>query len=143
MVKFRQIVTRTKGEAEKILRRLNDGEDMSELARTCSIAPDTENGGDVGWISGEDLDESMGRVIFSLPVGEKSPIVKTGYGYHIFEVLSELPEGFKSLPEAMTEIKLKLFCKKEAFHYKKWLETLRTLFPVKINQELLRTLELG
>ena len=143
MVKFRQIVIGDKAEAEKIWRRLKQGEDMDRLARKYSIAPEADNGGEVGWVAEEHLDTSMSKVIFSLPIGKISPVVKTVHGFHIFKVLSKRPAGIQSLPEAITEIESKLFYQKEAQFYKKWLSELKDTFPVEINADLLKTLELG
>jgi peptidyl-prolyl cis-trans isomerase C len=142
MLKFRQIVTGDKEAAEKIWKQLQQGQDMAQLAREYSITPDAENGGEVGWISEENLEESMGKTIFSLPVGKVSPIVKTTYGYHIFKVLSKRPAGAESLPEAFTEIESKLYYEKESQFYQKWISGLRDIIPVKINKDLLKTLEL-
>jgi len=143
MVKFQQIVMGDKAEAEKIWRRLKQGEDMGQLARKYSIAPEADNGGEVGWIAEEHLETSMGKVIFSLPIGKISPVVKTVHGFHIFKVLSKRSAGIQSLPEAITEIESKLFYQKEAQFYKKWLGELKNTFPVEINEDLLKTLELG
>lgn len=143
MVKFRQIVTRTKEEAEKILASLNNGADMAELGRKYSIAPVARKEAEVGWTAREDLDEAMEKVVFSLPVGKISSVVKTPYGFHIFEVVSKRSEGLKSLPEAREEIQTKLFHQKEELSYSKWLKDLRGLFPVTVNQKVLRTLEFG
>lgn len=143
MVKFRQIVTKTTEEADQIRKRLAKREDLGELAMECSISPEGKDGGEVGWIAKGELEESMEKEIFSLSVGQISSVVKTPYGFHIFEVLSTRPEGFKSLPEAMAEIETKLFLQKEELFYKKWLQELRGIFPVKVNQEILRTMELG
>jgi peptidyl-prolyl cis-trans isomerase C len=142
-VKFRQVVTRTKEEAEKILGRLTKGENLDELAREYSISPEADRGGEVGWIAKDELEESMEKAIFSLPISKISPVVKTPYGYHIFEVQSKRPEGLKTLPEAMKEIESKLFHQKEVLFYERWLKELREVFPVKINVELLKTLEFG
>jgi len=143
MVKFSQIVTRTRDEGEKILERLNEGENLNALARKYSTAPEAENGGEVGWVSKGELHESIEKVIFSLPIGKISSVVKTPYGYHIFEVQSKRSEGLKSLPEAMDEIESKLFHQKQETFYNRWLKQLKGLFPVKVNQELLATLEFG
>ncbi len=143
MVKFRQIVIGDKAEAEKIWRRLKQGEDMGQLARKYSIAPEADNGGEVGWVAEEHLEASMSKVIFSLPIGKTSPVVKTVHGFHIFKVLSKRPAGLQSLPEAITDIESKLFYQKEAQFYKKWLHELKDTFPVNINEDLLKTLELG
>jgi parvulin-like peptidyl-prolyl isomerase len=143
MVKFRQVVTRTKDEAEKILQRSKNGEDLDALARAYSVAPEAENGGVVGWVAQGELEESMEKVIFSLPVGRISPVVRTPYGYHIFEVLSKRSEGLKSLPEAMEGIESKLYHEKTELFYQRWLKELRVHYPVSVNNELLNTLEFG
>lgn len=143
MVKFRQIVIETKIDAEKIWRRLNQGEDMSQLARKYSITPEAENGGEVGWVTEENLEETMGKTVFSLPVGKISPVIKTAYGFHIFKVISKRPAGMQSLPDSIKDIESKLFYQKETDFYKKWLKELRNTFPVVINDDLLKTLEGG
>ena len=143
MLKFRQIVTRSKEEADNLLIRLHKGEEMSELARQYSITPEAEKGGIVGWIARDHLEESMEKTLFSMPTGKISPVIKTPYGYHIFEVLSVRPEGVKKIPEVISEIKLKLLNQKRMAFYDKWIKELRTHFVVKVNQNLLKTLELS
>ena len=143
MVKFSQIVTHSEDEAKALRERLLKGEHLDELARQYSTAPEAEDGGEVGWISQDALDESIDKVIFSLPVGEISPVVKTPYGYHIFQVDSKRPEGPMSLQEARDEIETMLILQKQDVLYNNWIVRLRELFPVKINHELLRTLEFG
>jgi len=143
MVRFRQIVAKNKEQAKMITKSLKKGKDLGELARKYSITPEAENGGEVGWVVGGQLEESMEKVLFSLPIGRVSRIVKTPYGYHLFEVLAKRPAGYKSLPEAMKEIKAKLTHEKKESFYKKWLKELRDVFPVQVNQEALKTLEFG
>lgn len=143
MVRFRQIVTKTREEAEKILERLNKGDNLKELAKEYSLTTETQKGGEDGWVDRGSLEESMENVLFSLPIGKISPIVKTPYGYHIFQVLAKRPGGLKRLPEVMKEIELKLSNQKNESYYKKWLKELKEQFPVKINQEALNRLEFG
>jgi peptidyl-prolyl cis-trans isomerase C len=143
MVKFSQIVTRTKDEAEGIQNRLKKGENLGDLAKKYSITPEANNGGEVGWVSKGELHESMEKAIFALPVGKISPITKTSYGYHIFEVQSKRPEGSKSLSEAMEEIESVLFRHKQETFYERWLMQLRGFFPVQVNKDLLATLDFG
>jgi len=137
MVEFRQIVTRTKEEAGNLLRRMHDGEEMNELARRYSIAPEAENGGRVGWVAKGHLNESMEKALFSMPEGKTSPVMETPYGFHIFEVLSVRPKGVKELPKVIEEIESKLFTQRRELFCKKWLQELRTHFKVKVNQDLL------
>jgi parvulin-like peptidyl-prolyl isomerase len=143
MVKFSQIVTRSKDEADDIRKRLKKGENLDDLAKKYSTTPEADNGGEVGWVSKGELHESIEKAIFTLPIGKISRVTKTPYGYHIFEVQSKRARGFKGLSEAMNEIESKLFrLKQETFH-ERWLLQLRELFPVQVNKELLATLEFG
>jgi len=143
MVRFRQIFARTKGEAESLLKRIQNGEDMRELAREYSIGPEADNGGEVGWIARDHLEESMGKVLFSMPQGKLSPVVETPYGYHIFRVLSIRPDTVKELPDVIEQIETRLLHQKREIFLKKWIENLGTHFEVRINQELLNKLELN
>ncbi|MBW1900043.1 MAG: peptidylprolyl isomerase [Deltaproteobacteria bacterium] len=141
MIEFRQIVTRTREEAKKILNRLRNGELMSELAKKYSTAPEAENGGKVGWVAEDHLSESMGEVLFSMPQGKISPVVETPYGYHIFEVISVRPAGAKELPDAIEEIQSKLLLQRREVFLKKWVQDLKNHFEVRVNQNLLNYLE--
>jgi peptidyl-prolyl cis-trans isomerase C len=85
----------------------------------------------------------MEKVLFSMSPGKMSPVIKTPYGYHIFEVLSIRPEGTKKLPEVLSEIESKFIDQKREAAFKKWLGELRTHFKVKVNKQLLNTLELS
>ncbi|MBW1796941.1 MAG: peptidylprolyl isomerase [Deltaproteobacteria bacterium] len=137
MLEFRQIVTRSREEADALLNRLNNGEDMHQLAKKYSIGPEAENGGKVGWVARGHLEESMEKVLFSMPRSKTSPVVKTPYGFHIFEVLSVRPEGGKQLPEVIREIESRLLIQRRELFCKKWLSDLRSQFEIKINQDLL------
>jgi parvulin-like peptidyl-prolyl isomerase len=136
-------VTKSEDEATQVLRRLRDGEDMGELAMRYSISPEGKRAGEVGWIAKGVLDESMEKVLFSLPIGKTGPVVESPYGYHIFEVMARRPEGYKSLPDAMAEIEARLLEEKKEAFYGQWLKELRRRFTVKVDRELLETLELG
>jgi parvulin-like peptidyl-prolyl isomerase len=142
-VRFRQIVTSTKGEAQKALKRLNDGEDMDSIIEAYTKAKGKEYGGEVHWVSKGDLDETVEKVIFSLPVGKFSNVEETPYGFHLFEVLDRRPEGVRSFPEAIPEIESKLHREKEEAFITQWVESLRAVIPVKVHKERLKELELG
>lgn len=84
-VKTRQIILKTadneerikkKSLAEKILDRLQKGEDFTALAKEYSdIKADT--GGDWDWTQKGTFAEEVEQVIFSLKVGETSPVIPT------------------------------------------------------------------
>jgi peptidyl-prolyl cis-trans isomerase C len=136
MVQLRQIVTRSREEADKMLDRIAKGEEMEKLAKEYSITPEAKNGGLLGWIPKGRLEEDMEAVIFALPINTISPILESPYGYHIFEVLSVRDEGLKTLPEAKPDIESVLTLQKRELFYGKWIEGLKQRFPVNIDEEI-------
>jgi parvulin-like peptidyl-prolyl isomerase len=136
MVQLRQIVTRSREDAEKILDRLAKGDAMEKLAKEYSITPEAKNGGILGWVAKGELEENIEEIVFALPINKKSPILESPYGYHIFEVLSISDEGFKTLPEAKAEIESILTLQKREAFYGKWVEGLKNRFPITIDEEI-------
>jgi parvulin-like peptidyl-prolyl isomerase len=130
-------VTRTEDEAQDLLERIQQGDDMGELARNYSAAPEALQDGDVGWVARGELEESMEKALFSLPEGKISGIVKTPYGYHIFQVTGNKPEGIRELPEVVQEIESHLLREKREAFCQKWLEELRKLIVVEVSEKLL------
>lgn len=141
MVKFRQIVCKTKEAAKEALGKLRKGEEFGKVARQYSIAPEAEEDGEVGWISKGTLDPSMDNALFSLKVGQISPVVRTPYGYHIFQVLEKRKGGKKDTFQSIEEIEKILFAQKKAEVFAAWVESLRKKYPVKINNEVLAKIE--
>jgi peptidyl-prolyl cis-trans isomerase C len=142
-VRFRQIVTRTIEEAEKALQRLNTGEDMDSVIREYINSEGGDYGGAVDWVTQGDLDESIERVVFTLPLERTSPVVETPYGFHLFQVLEKREEGVKSFPEAIPEIEAELQREREGAFLNRWIESFREVVPVQVNREMLKDLELG
>ena len=143
MIKFRQILRKTKKEAEAARKSLQEGKDIKQLARECSIAPILEDEDQLAWIAEGDLEKSMEKVLFSLPVGKISPVTKTAHGFHVFMVVSTRPGGTLSLLDATEEIETNLLYIKKQAQFREFLEGLRDRYSVSINQELLEQLALG
>jgi len=141
MAKFRQILRGNREEIEKILKRLKQGEEPGVGTGTGPGKDGAGGFGEAVWVARGDLDESMEKVIFSLPAGGMSGVLATPYGFHIIQVTARRPEGLKSLPEALPEIEAKLFGERRETFYRRWLDGLRESIPVKINKKLLKKLE--
>jgi len=83
---------RSEAETETLIRsiheRLKAGEDFVELARTHSQDPGSAlNGGDLGWMSGEEFVPEFRTAMAQTTVGELSEPFRTQYGWHVLEVL--------------------------------------------------------
>ncbi|MGE5842618.1 MAG: peptidyl-prolyl cis-trans isomerase [Deltaproteobacteria bacterium] len=143
VVRFRHIVTRTREEADNLQRRLAQGGDMAETVAQSFKVPASAGSLEPGWFARGDLDESIEKVVFALPVGKASGVVETPYGFHILEVLGRKPEGVRSLYETMAEIEIRLRSERMEVVYSEWLQDLRKSVPVSIDLELLKEMELG
>lgn len=87
LVKARHILVKTEEEGQKVLNRLKNGEEFSEVAKEVSMDKQSSVlGGDLGYISKGDRVSEFDEAVFSLDVGKISEIIKTEVGYHIIEV---------------------------------------------------------
>ena len=97
-----------KKQAEKIIKKLEDGEDFADLAKEYSDDEATaEDGGDLGYFNTDDMDENFMEAVKELDNDEytKEP-VKTQYGYHI--ILKVDQKDKPKLKEVKDEIKTTL-----------------------------------
>jgi parvulin-like peptidyl-prolyl isomerase len=143
MVKFRQVVTSTVEEAATVVRALKAGEPFSEVAMRTSTAPEAAGGGEVGWVAAGQLEESMEKAIFALKMGEISPVVKTPYGYHVFQLVAVRPGGVRPLPEVMADIETRLSEQKREKVWLTWLAEQRQRFPVNVRSEVFDRMEMS
>jgi len=135
--RFIRTVHKTKREAEAVLARLREGEDMADLVREQSIYPELQGDFDRDWATKDMLPPSLSDMVFSIPVGEVSNIIETPYGFHIIKVLKREPRGRKELLEVMGQIEKRLLSEAMERHYTVWLEQLKNTYPVTVNHTLL------
>ncbi len=95
-------------QAEGALARLRSGEDFAALARELSEDSSKENGGDLGFLTREQMVPPFAEVAFSLPPGETSGIVETQFGFHIVRVEEKRPGQSTPLAEVREEIRWRL-----------------------------------
>lgn len=136
-VRVRQIVTATEQDAQKVLVLLQEKKDFSALAREKSTAPEAENGGDLGYFAMGDMPAEF-NVVFGLPKGEISGIVKSPYGFHIFKLEDKRRAGRIGLDEAYKGIAVKLRREKEEKRYRSWLKELQSRTKFEVNYQTLR-----
>ena len=85
--RIRHLFARTRAAADSLYRLLRQGRSFEELAR--DVFPDTllaRHGGDLGWITWDQLDYDLAVTAFSLPLNGISEPVKSQFGYHILQV---------------------------------------------------------
>lgn len=135
-VRVAQIVIRDRDRAEGILKRLKAGEDFGKVARAVSIGPEAERGGDLGFFERGIMPEAIDRVVFSLPVGKLSRVVRSSYGFHIFMVLEKDEARGRNFAEKKEWVRADIRKMKEAEGYERWIEGLKAKADIRINRPL-------
>ncbi|HUI45474.1 MAG TPA: peptidyl-prolyl cis-trans isomerase [Nitrospirota bacterium] len=136
-VRVRQIVVASEEEARKVMELLQAANaDFASIAREMSTAPEAEKGGDLGYFARGEMPADF-NVVFGLPKGGISEIVKSPYGYHIFKLEDRRAAGKISLENASKEITEKLRQAKVDSRYKQWLKELRSRTKFEVNYHLL------
>ncbi|MEK6742729.1 MAG: peptidyl-prolyl cis-trans isomerase [Nitrospirota bacterium] len=137
-VRVRQIVTATEDEARVVLDQLqNEKADFATLARQKSTAPEAEEGGSLGYFAMGEMPGEF-NVVFGLPKGGISGVVKSPYGYHIFKLEEKRRAGRAGLEEVSRTIAEKLSRQKQDVRYKQWLGELRGRTKFVVNYQGLR-----
>jgi parvulin-like peptidyl-prolyl isomerase len=77
------ILLKSKLEAEDVKRWLDSGKHFSELARKYSQCSSSKNGGDLGIVPLNKLDEEFQEAALMLKEGQVSQPIRTKFGYHI------------------------------------------------------------
>jgi len=135
-VRALQIMLETKEQAQTILDEIKGGTDFSELAKTYSISPDSEKGGDLGFFSENEMPPSF-SVVFTMKPGDLSDVVESEYGFHLFKVIDRREAKMLTLEEARPEIEEKLKRIKSEEKYGEWFDQIRKRTKIEVNPSVL------
>lgn len=138
-IRLRQIVLEKEDDAKRIMDEINGGGNMESLAKKFSIAPEGSNGGDTGWIEKGTLE--VFDQAFKMPVGAKSRILRSPYGWHIFQVLKKEPEVRLSFNAAKDKIRAQLLEANTQKVFTAWLEEQVKKSSVKRNDTIIRSIK--
>jgi peptidyl-prolyl cis-trans isomerase C len=87
-VHARHILVPTEDEAKAVIEELQGGADFAEVAQARSTGPSGPAGGDLGFISREQVVPEFADAAFALSAGETSQEpVQTQFGWHVIDVL--------------------------------------------------------
>jgi parvulin-like peptidyl-prolyl isomerase len=136
-VRVRHILLSSKKQAEDVLKRIRNGEDFAVLAGQYSTAPESSQGGDLGYVQRGTLPESLEGPIFSLAHDRVSPVIKTPYGYHIFKVIEKRQAGRQTMDDWIEEIRERIKNQKLETAYGPWLTELRSRYKITVNKEII------
>jgi peptidyl-prolyl cis-trans isomerase C len=87
-VHARHILVQTEDEAQAVIEELEGGADFAEVAQERSVGPSAPSGGDLGFISRDQVVPEFADAAFALDAGETSQEpVQTQFGWHVISVL--------------------------------------------------------
>lgn len=110
---------------EEVADNLKSGIDFAETAKKLSEAPDAVNGGDLGYFKRGKMISEIDRVVFALQPGQRSDVVRTPFGFHIFEVIERKEHTIDNDPGLRKEIQNRIVKKKTDERLKKFMEELK------------------
>ena len=84
-IKASHILVQQEFEVNDLIRKLDSGEDFSQLARDFSLCPSGKEGGSLGFFSKGQMVRPFEVAAFELEVGDVSGPVKTQFGYHLIK----------------------------------------------------------
>ncbi len=131
-----------RAKANLILKKIQSGQDFSEMAKKYSEDVSASSGGEIGLVTKGNLVPEFEEVAFSLKEGEISDVVESRYGYHIIKVDRVIDGESKSLDEMKEQIRNILAFQDQRKRYKDWMDELKkeamievTLFEDKSQKE--------
>ncbi|MFQ5737747.1 MAG: peptidylprolyl isomerase [Acidobacteriota bacterium] len=114
-VRVLEILVKEERVAEGLRRQLTPGDfrTFREMARRHSGGATAKSGGELGVFERGVLPTRFGKLIFSLKVGELSPVFRSDLGYHIFTVEERIPRHAQKFYEVRKDIFETLIAQKE------------------------------
>jgi peptidyl-prolyl cis-trans isomerase C len=128
--------------AKRIFEELTGGGDFAFIARTESVDPSKERGGDAGWVDLERISEPFRSALRSAKKGELVGPVAMNNGTYIIALIKDYEAGGYIPPEAVgRSINIAIGKERYSKAYEQYLEHLRKTVEVKINKRELKRIE--
>ncbi len=97
-----------KARIDNLRKKLLEGADFAEMAKTNSDCPSKDNGGDLGEVKRGQTVKAFEDAAFSQEVNKIGPVVTTEFGHHIIQVLGRSPGKVVKLDEVKDKIAMHL-----------------------------------
>ena len=129
----RHILVKTKAQAEKIYTQLKGGANFAALAKKYSLDPGSKNNGGKLTITKGQTVVPFDTTAFLLTTNQISRPVKTQYGYHVIQPISDVrPPTTTPLKDAKPQIEAQLLDKSKNDAITKWTDGVKKYFEKKV-----------
>jgi peptidyl-prolyl cis-trans isomerase C len=137
-VHLRHIVLQNEDEAKDIKARLSKNESFDDLAKKYSKDSATAaKGGDLGFLSREQVLPEFARVAFSLKPGEVSDPVKTPFGFHVIKLIERKTGQPAGLDQVKGQLQRRLTEERQSQRFQAWMKELETGAKITKDESLL------
>ncbi|WP_040335728.1 peptidylprolyl isomerase [Candidatus Magnetobacterium casense] len=116
--------------AEDVYGKLLGGEDFGKLAAQYSDGPNASNGGDLGFISKEEMDKDFLANVQQLKQGQFSKIFVTDKGMNIVQLVEK--KEIDNEGQARDEVRRDLFAEKSKRAFRDWIKSLKEKRFIKV-----------
>jgi hypothetical protein len=111
------------------------GADFAKLAKENSAHKESaEKGGELGWVSEEQMVPEIRRAVTGMNKGEVSPPVKSASGWHLIKLLDKRPATTRPLADIRSNLIVAMRNRKSQDMERTYLEALAIKLPPTINQ---------
>ena len=133
------ILVETETEAEDLLRRLKNGADFSELAKTYSTGPSGAQGGNLGWFGQGAMVPAFENVVIKLKIDELSVSVQTQFGWHLIKLNDVRKTPVPTIEEVRKELITEIKKKKIDFEMSKIIDSADVIYSdLEIDPKIIR-----
>ncbi|MGH3127593.1 MAG: peptidylprolyl isomerase [Gaiellaceae bacterium] len=124
----------SKEEADDIYAQLESGADFAALAKSSSADPGSKDSGGKLTISRGQTVPEFDKIAFELDTGELSKPVKTQYGYHVIEAVSDVRKASTTpIDKVRATIRATLLQQKRNEEMQAWVEDLKADYEGKVS----------
>jgi parvulin-like peptidyl-prolyl isomerase len=124
----------SKAKADDIYAQLEDGADFAALAKSSSADPGSKDSGGKLTISRGQTVPEFDKISFELDTGELSKPVKTQYGYHVIEAVSDVRKAQTTpIDKVRATIRATLLQQKRNEEMQAWVEDLKADYEGKVS----------
>jgi len=130
----RHILVKTKDEADQIRSEIENGADFATLAKEKSQDPGSKDQGGKLTVSKGQTVAPFDKAAFSLDTNQLSEPVKTQYGYHLIQPLTDVKKGrVTPFTEDRTQIKSQLMQQKQGNVVSQWVSKVEKEYKGKVS----------
>jgi parvulin-like peptidyl-prolyl isomerase len=129
----RHILVKTKDEADTLHDQLVNGASFATLAKEKSLDPGSKDQGGKLTVSKGQTVEAFDKAAFSLDTNEISDPIKTQYGYHIIQPLTDVKPGrVTPFTQVRSQIKSQLLQQKKGDAVSEWVSSVEKQYKGKV-----------